>query len=95
MLKIKFIWSYHSLLILTKNTKKVKKNNFKALKKSEIAIFQQYTALYTTYSHVLDGEIKAIAANWLSYSQNIGGYTRNTDCLLNAGPTASTCGPML
>ena len=25
---------------------------------------QQDTALYTTYSHVLDGEIKAIAANW-------------------------------
>ena len=64
----------YSLLILTKNTKK-SKNNFKAPKKSEIAIFpgrilpvnktsQQYTGLYTTYSHVLDGEIKAIAANW-------------------------------
>ena len=24
---------------------------------------QQYTELYTTYSHVLDGEFKAIAAN--------------------------------
>ena len=65
----------YSLLILTENTKK-SKNNFKAQKKSEIAIFpgriychvnktsQQYTGLYTTYSHVLDGEIKAIAANW-------------------------------
>ena len=65
----------YSLLNLTKNTKK-SKNNFKAPKKSEIAIFpgriltctnktsQQYTGLYTTYSQVLDGEIKAIAANW-------------------------------
>ena len=25
---------------------------------------QQYTALFTTYSHVLDGEIRAIAAYW-------------------------------
>ena len=25
---------------------------------------QQYTALFTTYSHILDGKIKAIAANW-------------------------------
>ena len=63
-----------SLLILTKNTKK-SINIFKAPKKSEIVIFpdvychvnktsQQYTALYTTFSHVLDGEIRAIAANW-------------------------------
>ena len=55
----------YSLLILTKNTKKVK-NNFKASQKSEIVIFQvvychvnktnqRYVALYTTYSHVLDG----------------------------------------
>ena len=60
---------------LTKKYKKVKKNNFKAPKKSEIVIFpgcilhvnktsQQYTALYITYSHVLDHQIKAIAANW-------------------------------
>ena len=61
-----------SLLILTKNTRK-SKNNFKAPKKSEIVIFlgrisvychvnktsQQYTALYTTFSHALDGEIRA------------------------------------
>ena len=58
----------------TKNIKK-SKNNFKATKKSEIVILegiyfhvnktsQQYIALYTTYSHVLDGEIKAIATNW-------------------------------
>ena len=65
----------YSLLILAKKTKKWK-NNFKAPKKSEITIYfqvvychvnktsQQYTGLYTTYSHVLDGEIKAIAANW-------------------------------
>ena len=60
----------YSLLFLTKNTKK-SKNNFKAPKKSEIVIFsgrilpsKQYTALYTTYSHVLDDQIKAIAANW-------------------------------
>ena len=71
------LYHVYSLLILTKNTKKVKKNNFKTQKKkSEIVIFpgrilpckqasQQYTALvYTTYSHVLDGEINAIAANW-------------------------------
>ena len=55
---------------------------------------QQYTALYTTYSHVLDGEIKAIAANCVSWSVH-GGYNCSTDCLPNAGPTASTCGPML
>ena len=65
---------YYSLLMLTKNTKK-SKNNLKAPKKSKIVIFpghychvnktsQQYTALYTTYFHVLDDEIKAIAANW-------------------------------
>ena len=63
-----------SLLILTKNTKK-SKNNFKAPNKSVFVIFsgrilpckktsQQYTALYTTYSHVLDEQIKANAANW-------------------------------
>ena len=50
----------YSLLIWTKNTKK-SKNNLKAPKKSEIV---QYTELYTTYSHVLDGEIKAMTANW-------------------------------
>ena len=67
----------YSLLILTKNTRK-SKNNFKAPKMSEIDIVpgrtivychvnktnQQYTTLYTTYSHVLDGKIKAITANW-------------------------------
>ena len=65
----------YSLLILSKNTKK-SKNNFKALKKSEIVIFPGcilpckqnksaiYTALFTTYSHVLDSKIKAITANW-------------------------------
>ena len=53
--------------ILPKNTKK-SKNNFKAPKKSEIVYChvnktsQQYTSLYTTYSHVLDDQIKAIAA---------------------------------
>ena len=62
----------YSLLILTKNTKKSKKK-FRAPKKSEKNyIFrsyiaktnQQYTTLYTRYSHVLNREIKAIAANW-------------------------------
>ena len=65
----------YSLLILTKNTKK-SKNNLKALKKSEIVKFpgrilpckQNKSAIYRTlhhiYFHVLDGEIKAIAANW-------------------------------
>ena len=64
----------YSLLILTKNTKK-SKNNFKAPKKSEIAIFpgrilpckQNKSAIYRTLHHiflVLDGEIRAIAANW-------------------------------
>ena len=98
----------YSLLILTKNTKKAQ-NNFKTPKKSEIglAIFpgrilpcntsQQYTAPYTTYSHVLDGEIKAIAANWCRpiIVRTWGGYTCSTDCLPKAGPTASPCGPML
>ena len=64
----------YSLLILTENTKK-SKNNFKAPKKSEIVVFQvvychvnktskQYSALYITYSHVSDGKIRAVAANW-------------------------------
>ena len=64
----------YSLQILTENIKK-SKNNLKAPKESEIAIFpgrilpckqtsQQFTGLYTTYSHVMDGEIKAIAADW-------------------------------
>ena len=63
----------YSLLILNKNTKK-SKNNFKAPKKElnsyisrscmHVNKSQQCTSLYTTYSHVLDGDIKAIAANW-------------------------------
>ena len=64
----------YNLLVLPENTKK-SKNNFEAPKKSEIVIFpgrilpckqnkQQNTAIYTTYSHVLDGKLKAIAANW-------------------------------
>ena len=60
----------YSLLVLTKNTKK-SKNNIKAPKTSDFQVLychvnktsQQYTALYTKYSHVLDGEIKAIVAN--------------------------------
>ena len=61
-----------SLLILTKNTKK-SKSNFKAPKKSEIVIFlgrilpckQNKSAIdSTTFSNALDGEIRAIAANW-------------------------------
>ena len=50
----------YSLLILTKNTKKSKKNNFKAPKKSEIAIFpgsilpckQNKSAIYRTLDHI-------------------------------------------
>ena len=60
----------YTLLILTKNTKKIK-NNFNAPKKSEIVIFlgrillcKQKKTLHPTYSHVLDDQIKAIAANW-------------------------------
>ena len=65
----------YSLLILTENTKK-SKNNFKAPKKSEIVVFPgrilpckqnnsaEYSALYITYSHVSDGKIRAVAANW-------------------------------
>ena len=65
----------YSLLILTENTKK-SKNNFKAPKKSEIVVFPGrilpckqnksaiYLALYITYSHVSDGNIRAVAANW-------------------------------
>ena len=45
----------YNLLILTKNTNKSKK---------KIETSQQYTALYTTYSHVLDGKIKIITTNW-------------------------------
>ena len=60
---------------LTKNTKK-SKNNFKAQKKSEIVIFPdrilpckqnksaKYSTLHHIYSHVLEGVIIAIAANW-------------------------------
>ena len=59
-----------------KYKKSKKNNNFQAPKKSDIVIFpgriychvnktsQQYTTFYTTYSHVLDGEIKTISANW-------------------------------
>ena len=64
----------YSLLILTKNTKK-SKNYFKAPKISEIVIFpgrilpckQNKSGMYSTLhhiSHALDGEIRAIAANW-------------------------------
>ena len=65
----------YSLLILTKNTKK-SKNNFKAPKKSEIAIFpgrilpckQNKSAIYRTLDHICphlgQGDNKAIAANW-------------------------------
>ena len=49
----------YSLLILTKNTKK-SKNNFKALKKSEIVVFpgrilpckQNKTAIFSTLHHI-------------------------------------------
>ena len=91
----------YSLLIFTENTKK-SKNNFKEPKKSEIVVFpgrilpckqksQQYSALYITYSHVSDGKIRAVAANWC---QDTGGHTCSTDCLPNAGPMPSACGPM-
>ena len=39
---------------------------------------QQYTAVYTTYSHVLDGKIKAIAANWCLIVRTWGGDTPAT-----------------
>ena len=42
-----------------------------------------YTALYTTYSHVLDGEIKAIAANWCLIVRTWG----NTPAALIVWPT--------
>ena len=51
--------------------------------------------LHTTYSHVLKGEIKAIAANLCLIVRTYEGYICSTDCLPNAGPTASTFGPML
>ena len=64
----------YSLLILTENTKK-SKNNFKALKKSEIVIFpgrilpckQNKSAIFSTLDHIFpvsDGKIKPVAANW-------------------------------
>ena len=60
----------YSLLILTKTTKKFLKNvrprkrvNFHVVYCHVNKTSQQYTALYTSYSHVLDDEIKAIAAN--------------------------------
>ena len=34
---------------------------------------RQYTALYTTYSHVLDSRIKAVAANWCLIVRTWGG----------------------
>ena len=95
----------YNLLILTENTKK-SKNNFKHRKRVKWLYFQvvychvnktsqQYTTLYTTYSHVLEGKIKAIAANWCLIVRTQGGHTCSTDGLLNVGPTASPCGPML
>ena len=57
----------YSLLILTENTKK-SKNNFKAPKKSETVVFpgRIYCHVNKTciYSHVSDGKIRAVAANW-------------------------------
>ena len=59
-----------SLLILTKDTKKSKKTVLKHRKRVKKLYChvnktsQQYTALYTTFSHALDGEIRTIAANW-------------------------------
>ena len=64
----------YGLLILTKKYK-MSKNNFKALKQSEIVIFpgrilpckQNKSAIYSTlhhiFPHALDSKIKAIAAN--------------------------------
>ena len=63
-----------SPLMLTKNTKEVKKTISKP-KRVKWLYFQvvychvnktsqQYTALYTTFSYALDGEIRVIAAKW-------------------------------
>ena len=53
----------YSLLILDKKQKS-QKTILKHRKRVKYKTSQKYRALYTTYSHVLDGEIKAIAANW-------------------------------
>ena len=93
----------YRLLILTKNTKK-SKNNFKAPKKSEIAILpckQNKSAIYRTLHHIFQrlgrgdqGNRRLLAANWWLLVRTWGIHG-NTDCLPNAGPEASTCGPML
>ena len=66
-----FYMKLYSILILTENMKKSKKH-FKALKKSEIVVFpgrilpckQKKSAIFSTHSHVSDGKIRAVAANW-------------------------------
>ena len=74
ILKILFYIKLYSLLILTKNIKKVK-NNFKAPQKSEIVIFpgcilpcKQISTIQHFTPHIPTSwtvhEIKAIAANW-------------------------------
>ena len=60
----------YSLLILTENTKK-SKNNFKALKKSEIVVFpgrilpckQNKSAILSTLDHIFP-RIRPVASNW-------------------------------
>ena len=79
----------YSLLILTKNTKK-SENNFKAPKKSEIAIFpgrilpckQNKSAIYRTLHHIFprlgrgfQGNRRLLAANWWLLVRTWGGYT--------------------
>ena len=84
----------YSLLILTENTKK-SKNNFKASKKSEIVVFlgrilpckQIKSALYITYSHVSDGKIRAVAANWCLIVRTL----EDTPAALIVYPTLGRC----
>ena len=52
----------------------------------------QYTTLYATNSHVSNSGVKAFKIAWC---RDMGGFVCSTDCLRNAWPTASTCGPML
>ena len=88
----------YTLLILTKNTKKFK-NNFNAPKKSEIVIFLgrilPCKQNKNTAHHIFPRLGRSDHSKLVWFSEDMGGHTCKTDCLPNAGPTASTCGPML
>ena len=92
----------YRLLVLNK-IQKYRYNNFKALKTTELVLFPRRTV----YCHVnkmppmhnQSNHLATSLAAALNWSGNVmtggGGLSYSIDGLLNAGPTASTCGQML